>query len=147
MSPVALAILVCIVTLGVGIVFAVERARKRRFFPRLRGFADRSVTNSVRTFSERTPQVNRTFFRQFFHYLVHRFLSRIIKVLKGIEKGMTAVVRLNRKKATERVPHSTGTHLQKIAEHKEEVALTEKEKKTRKDAALRGDAPQKKENK
>lgn len=116
----------------------MERARNSRFMPRFRLFLDELCGEAQRSLGSRIPLINREFFRQLFHYSIHKILSRFLRILAVVEGWVRVVVHFNRRKATERTPEASLPHLRQIAEHKEEVALSEKEKKSRKAAALRG---------
>lgn len=139
MSPVALAISVWALTIVSVVVVLVERKTNKRFLGSVRGYVDVKLDVFFRSTKEQVPGVNQEFVRQFFHYMIHVFLSIVLRVVRRTEKILRAIVRFNRKKAIERVERDEDTYLEKIAAHKEEVALSSKEKKHRKDAALRGE--------
>ena len=138
MPIVVIASIVWILTFGSAIRLIVERARGVRFLAPLRSAMDRMVLTVQTSFGESVPAVNRLFFRQLFHYLVHIFLSRVLKFLQWGERRTHSIVRFNRKKAVVSASVNPESHLQKVAAHKEESALTSAEKKERKAAALRG---------
>jgi hypothetical protein len=70
------------------------------------------------------------FMRILLHYSLHRLLSRILDTLQLLEKKVENLVRHNRRVAkTIKQGSKEKTHLQAIAEHKEEVSLSEAEKK------------------
>ncbi len=144
MSSTALALTLSALTAVYILVLIVERRRGRRFGARMRGILDRALEGMRRSVGAHMPDINDRFFRQLFHYIIHLFLSSVIRVLEFLERGLRRIMRLNRKKAVTGVSASGAggdSHLKKIAEHKEESALTEKEKTARKKAALRGDPP------
>jgi hypothetical protein len=66
------------------------------------------------------------FMRILLHYSLHRLLSRILHTLQVLEKKVENLVRHNRRVAkTIKEGTKEKTHLQAIAEHKEEVSLSD----------------------
>ncbi len=144
MSPIALAILSISCTCGLALLFLIERKRGVRFVPRARHYADLTMERLYERTIGQLPTVNKAFFRHLFHYFIHKVLSRFLRLLERAENLVRTVVRINRQKAIERRMKEAGsgdTHLQAIAEHKEQHALTEDEKIARKMAAIGESAP------
>jgi hypothetical protein len=108
---------------------------------RVREAFDHAGDSVARTISGHVPSVNQYFFRQLFHYGIHRALSFVLRLIERIDRGIRRVVRINRKRAVSLTIPRADSHLDQIRVHKEEVALTDKEKEVRKEIALRGDSP------
>jgi hypothetical protein len=69
------------------------------------------------------------FMRLMLHYGAHSILKRVLAVIRKLEVKVEDLVRRNRSIAKDiRSSLRPKNHLDAIAEHKEEVALTEKEK-------------------
>lgn len=139
MTLLVVASVVWIVTAAMLLLFAIERVQGRRYGLSLRVVLDAAVVHTKMSWSEQVPAINRNFFRQFFHYCIHVVLSWFLQLLQWTERSIRMVLRLNRKKAIVSAAVNPDSHLQKVAAHKEESALTPTEKKARKEAALRGD--------
>jgi len=135
----AFAIVVWALTALWVVVLIVERGSRHRFLARFRVPLDRMFERATRTVGSQVPVVNEGFFRHLFHYSIHRALSRLLRLTEWVAVGIRSVVHFNRKKAKVVTAPNQDSHLQKIAVHKEENALTDKEKKTRKQKALRGE--------
>ncbi len=67
------------------------------------------------------------FMRVLFHYGAHSILKRILSMLRRLEARVEHLVRQNRKVARD-LRNRARTHLDDIADHKAEVALSDKEK-------------------
>lgn len=69
------------------------------------------------------------FMRILLHYSLHRLLSRVLHTLQSLEKKVENLVRHNRR-VVKTIKEGTKekTHLQAIADHKEEFSLSEAEK-------------------
>ena len=67
------------------------------------------------------------FMRILFHYGAHSILKRLLATLRTLEARVEYLVRQNRKVARD-LRNRARTHLDDIADHKAEVALTDKEK-------------------
>ncbi len=69
------------------------------------------------------------FLRLIMHYSVHTVLATVLHFLRGLEQRIEHAVRRNRKAAKDiKVQKQNRTHLDEIAEHKTEVALSKKQK-------------------
>ena len=116
----------------------IERWRGVRLMPRVRGFLDAKIEKQQQAVGDRVPMVNQRFFRQFFHYSVHLSLSRFLRILKNTEEKAKKMLHLNKAKARVVLEPKVDSHLAKVAAHKEEIALTDKQKQIRKKAAIEG---------
>ncbi len=135
----AFAIVVWALTALWVLVLIVESGSGHRFLARFRIPLDKLFERATRTVGSQVPVVNEGFFRHLFHYSIHRTLSRLLRFTEWVAVGIRSVVHFNRKKAKVTTEPNPDSYLQKIAVHKEENALTDKEKKTRKQKALRGE--------
>jgi hypothetical protein len=68
------------------------------------------------------------FVRLLLHYGAHSILKRILAFVRKLEMRIEELVRKNRRVAKSIGALRTSGHLGTLAEHKEEVSLTEKEK-------------------
>ncbi len=76
------------------------------------------------------PYVGRGFMRLILHYLAHGLLRRILIGIRRIERWIEQLMRQNRQVAkTIDAEKRQNSHLQAIADHKLETALTEREKR------------------
>jgi hypothetical protein len=66
--------------------------------------------------------------RLLLHYGAHTILKRVLAFIRGLEVRVEELVRKNRRIAKSIGALRSGGHLSALAEHKEEVALTDKEK-------------------
>ena len=111
-------------------VFRVEDARGgalvllggvRRGFDRL----IRAVSFKLATWH---PYLGRGFLRLLFHYFAHTVLDRLLAAARWIETRLERLVRRNRQVAKKIDAEKRQTHLDMIAAHKAETALTERPK-------------------
>lgn len=76
------------------------------------------------------PYAGRGFVRLMLHYLVHTLLKRVLRLVRRVEQWIERVMRQNRQVAKSiDAGNRPQTHLEAIAEHKVETALTEREKR------------------
>lgn len=111
------------------LVYVVEDIKGRRvFLVRARTLFDsfllvlRSKLASIIAF------FTHGFMRVLLHYGAHTILKRILSTLRNLEKKVEDLVRQNKKVVKNISSTKTRTHLDAIAEHKEESALSDKEK-------------------
>gem|GEM_PF-828474 len=111
-------------------VFRVEDTRggQRIVFGRVRTLFDWVVLWIIGVFRWLYEYIRYSFARLFFHYAAHRILKRLYIVTHFLEEKTEELLRQNRRTArrisTERHERS---HLDEIADHKEETALTREE--------------------
>jgi hypothetical protein len=112
-------------------VFRIEDARngKLLFAVRLRGFFDAVVTKVVGKLSKVETYLGKGFVRLMLHYFAHGILRRVLSFVSSTQKKLEHLLRRNKQVAKEIRTKKEKTHLDKIAEHKEETALTEAQKK------------------
>lgn len=135
-SLIAIASGVCLLLLS--IIFIIEDRKGRRFAGRVRGMLDASLEASIATWERHTPTLNGRFIRQAFHHVSDWVLSGVLRVVRFLETYVRRALSLNKKKARTATPKPS-EHLTEIAAHKESAQLSEKEKRARKDKALRGE--------
>jgi len=128
----ALILLICS-TLTLGIiagVFRVEDARdgNRVVMVRARKFFDRMVAVVTERLSKADTYLGRGFARLMLHYAAHGVLHRLLTFLGRIEKKVEHLLRSNKRVAKDIRTKKEKTHLDKIADHREEVKLTEEQK-------------------
>jgi len=128
----ALIIFICstlILTVLVGI-FRVEDAREgsRVIMVRPRSFFDKIVKGAAERLSKTDTYLGRGFTRLMLHYAAHGILHRLLTFVGRIEKKVEHLLRSNKQVAKEIRIGKEKTYLDKIADHREEVALTEKQK-------------------
>lgn len=63
------------------------------------------------------------------HYLAHNFLKRILSMLHRLEERIDTLVHKNKKAVQTMNEERSRTHLDEIAQHKHESALTESQKR------------------
>ncbi len=112
-------------------IFEDEKGN-RIILRRFRSWLDQVFLWVLRQLSVVVKFFTHGFMRLLLHYSAHRILKRVLAALKRAEKWVEGLVRHNRKIAKTIKDEAKGkTHLQTIAQHKEEVALSEEEKKER----------------
>lgn len=110
-------------------VYVVEDIKgKRIFFTRVRSWFDILLLGIIAKLSVVVSFFTHGFMRVLLHYGAHTILKRVLNTLRNLEKRVEDLVRHNRKVVKDISAAKTRTHLDAIAEHKEEVALSEKQK-------------------
>lgn len=111
-------------------IFRVEDARQgnRVMLSLLRSLLDRFVTFVGGKLSRADTYLGRGFARLMLHYAAHGILNRLLAFIGRTEKKVEHLLRRNKQVATDIRVSKKKTHLDEIAEHKEEVALTQKQK-------------------
>lgn len=71
------------------------------------------------------------FMRLMLHYGAHTILKRLLTTLRRMESRVEELVRKNRRVAKDIRAAKVKNHLDEIAQHKQEVALSEEEKEER----------------
>ncbi len=124
-------------------LFWYENRRGARFFEHVRVRIDFFVLKGIQYIHKGGHYMMNIFVRQAVHYLFHTLLRSILGLVKGSEKGLRNVMRINKTlaKRAER-ESSTRSKLEEIAIHKAANALTEDEKRIRKAKMLQGNPHQ-----
>ena len=121
------------------LLFAFERRRGSRFFPRMRQELDHAVLRLVRTFRAGLRYVAVHVVRQVGHYSFHVILAGALALMKRGERAVRSVMQTNKTLAkTAERERATRSKLEEIALHKIETTLSEKERAARKEQALNG---------
>ncbi len=119
--------------------FRHEEKAGIRYFSRARIYADVLVLRAFRAFHDLFRFIGRDFVRGMFHYAFHKFLHGILVFLRRIEEGIRNAMRTNKTLAENiEVERETRTKLEEIAFHKAANALSEEEKRERKEKTLNG---------
>ncbi len=124
-------LVLCVLT----ILFRVEEARgSRLLLSGLRTQLDRLVLTVELLCMRVTHFVNARVIRVTFHYIVHSVLGYLIALLHRVQGRLARLQVKNRYlvKAVKKT-HSVESHLEKLASFKEETALSEKEKRKRRE--------------
>lgn len=110
------------------VVYTIEDVKGRRIFlVRVREATDRFLNAFSLKVSKWLYGFAHGFMRLLFHYGAHSILKRVLSGIRNLEARVEDLVRKNRKIAKD-IRNKTRTHLNDIADHKEEVALSDKEK-------------------
>lgn len=113
-------------------LYVIEDAKgKRLFFPGVRASLDSLFLFVLGLLGRFTSFFTHGFMRLLLHYSAHKILKRILSTLQKLEAKVENMVRHNRNVAKTIKEAKEKSHLETIAEHKEEVALSEEEKRER----------------
>lgn len=132
---------VCLVAFTVyAVISGKERDRGSRFFAaNLRASIDNLIESVVSSVNKKVTYVGKYIITLSWYYSLHAFLKVILQFLAAIYSIVERVLHRNRSKARRiRIERKQSSHLTEIADHKEKTALTDSEKKKRKDKALSG---------
>lgn len=111
-------------------VFRLEDARGGQYVccARVRMGVNALYERIERTLGGWHPYLGRGFFRLIMHYLAHSVLRRVLRFVRRLEQGIETTMRRNRQVAKAIDAEKRQTHLTALSEHKEETALTERQK-------------------
>lgn len=110
------------------VVYTIEDVKgKRVFLVGVREAMDRFLNAFLQKISVWLYGFAHGFMRLLFHYGAHSILKRVLSGIRGLEARVENLVRKNRKIAKD-IRNKTRTHLSDIADHKEEVALSDEDK-------------------
>jgi hypothetical protein len=114
-------------------VFRLEDARGRVLvFASFRQALTRFLLWCVAWLQSFHPYIGRGFIRLMLHYSAHGVLKRILRLVRRIEQWIERVMRQNRQVAKSIDTQSRQqTHLEALAEHRVETALSDREKQRR----------------
>lgn len=104
---------------------------KRVFLPRLRVAFDEMLATIQRKIGSLVSFFTHGFMRLLLHYGAHTVLKRLLAALRTLESRVEELVRKNRRVAKTIRESKEKNHLDVIAEHKEEMTLSEKEREER----------------
>lgn len=120
-------------------LFRYEQSRGARFLSNVRAHIDFHLLKIRHSWNIGVRYWGRYFVRQVIHYIFHTFLTGLIKGLRVLEERLKLVVRSNRALARKSETERTSMNiLEEVALHKLEVALSEEEKKRKKQESLEG---------
>lgn len=121
------------------LVFRGEERRGERFFDRARTHVDFWILKLRHMVGVRFRTWGRYVIRQILQYLFHTLLRGSIRSLDVLEERLKDMLRRNKSLAKKSdIERTTKNKLEEIALHKLEVALTEKEKRIRKQQSIEG---------
>lgn len=125
---------------GFFLLLRYEMRKGVRFLSGIRRRLDLVVLRISAFFSNSSRFAPRRMIRQTVHYVFHRMLTSLLYFLEQFEHRVKDMLRSN-KRLARRLDAQTDrpkNKLDEIAEHKQSVALTEAEKKKRKQKSLEG---------
>ncbi len=127
------------ITVLLVLFFAYEMREGVRFGKNIRLHFDFYVLKASHFIRHFIRLISADLLRQIMHYTFHTLLGAILFALKYGERRIHDIQRANRQRArTSRVERTTRNKLDEIAEHKIAVALSEEEKRHRKEKHLLG---------
>lgn len=131
----------CLVAfIAYAIVTGLEAARGSRFFAtRIRTWLDHALEALVTAFKRKVTYVGKYIITLSWYYSLHAFLKLVLQFLASVYHIVERILHHNRSKARRiRIERKQSSHLTEIADHKTKTALSDSEKKKRKDKALSG---------
>lgn len=121
------------------LLFRHERMRGHRYCTYVRERVDFMILKLEHSIRTSCCTFTGGVLRQIFHYLFHTLVSGMLAFLKGVETALKDALRTNRTLARrsqrERMVHNK---LDEIALHKIEIALSEEQKRVRREEHLNG---------
>lgn len=122
------------------LLFRYEGKRGVRFAEHVRIHADVLVLKGTHYLHAALHYAGKDFFLQIMHYILHTMLRSLLDFMIHFEKTLRNAMRINKTLAKRAERESvTRTKLEEIALHKMENALTEDEKRIRKEKTLQGE--------
>lgn len=119
------------------ILLGIEsRKGQRVFLSGVRSWLDAKVTRLSYHTSHFKMRFGAGSLRILFHFITHRLLGFLLKILQFFESLLTKLQRRNRAIAKSVREEQEKNHLDLIAEHKESTALTAAEKQDLKDRSI-----------
>ena len=122
------------------ILSAQEAHRGSRFFATgIRRALDHAIESLIAWCTRKLTYVGKYIITLSWYYSMHAFLKLILQFLASVYYIVEKLLHHNRSKARRiRIERKQSSHLTEIADHKEKTALSDSEKKKRKDKALLG---------
>ena len=102
----------------------------------VRDWIDERLASLQRRLSHFTLHFGSGYVRILFHFIAHRVLDWLLKILKGFQGLLNRLQKHNKVKAKTIREEQEKNHLDLIAEHKVTTALTEAEKQELKDRSI-----------
>ncbi len=121
------------------VLFRYEERKGIRFADQLRLRFDYVVVTASVTLKNALRFVSKDFLQQTFHYVLHTVLKYTVHGINRIEQGVRKMMHVNKTiaKKAER-DSTTRSKLDEVALHKVATALTEEQKRVRKEKSLLG---------
>jgi len=128
------------ISLALILLFRFETKKGIRFAEKSRSALDETVYRTTHNSKYAAFGFFRHLAKEVPYFLLHSFLRLILKFIEYIEKGVKKMMHANgpRSHVSEDAQVSKNK-LSEIAQHKQDVSLSDKEKKEHKDKALDGD--------
>lgn len=116
------------------VLFRYEDARgKRVLLSSVRGILDRAVAAINGKVSRFFRHIGTGAFQATIHFLIHRLLSHLIRVLTYFESYLSRLQLRNKRIANVIRNSESRTHLSEIADHKAETSLSDEERRRRRE--------------
>jgi len=133
-----------LISVGISLVllllFRLENKKGTRFGEKSRSTLDNTVSDTARSSKSAVRGFFRRILKQFPYFLFHSFLAIILKSIEYIEQGVKKMMHANGPRLqTPDNSQRSKNKLGEIAQHKQDVSLSDKEKKEHKDRALDGE--------
>ena len=120
------------VLLLLSLLYVIEDIKGTRIvLPRAREAFDRALLFMRQQLKASLLFFTHGFMRLLLHYGAHTVLKRLLSTLRSLEGRVEELVRKNRRVAKDIRASKEKNHLDAIAAHKEEVALSDKEREER----------------
>lgn len=118
-------------------LFSVEKRRGGRFLPGVRHALDRGIATIAVSLGHVGHYVSRDVVRGTLHFLFHHTLNTLRAMTRSFERRINKLMHINYTIASaHRRPSESDTSLAEVARHKESNALSDTEKKARKEDAV-----------
>lgn len=140
MTPVLVGLLISFVcSVALVLLFSYEKKRRNRVCEHVRAHGDFFVLKIEHALHRGLTYVGSDLIPQLARYTIHAVLRGILRIVTGMESSLRKSMRINRSLAKQSERESvTRNKLEEIAIHKAEHALTEEEKRLRKEQSLEG---------
>jgi hypothetical protein len=136
LSGLAISVLVLFVFL---LLLRYESRRGVRFLNKLRSRIDFFLIKTTYQIHSFTRRIWKDYLQQIFHYSFHTLLRKLLALVQKSEDSIRTAMRVNKSLAKNAERESaTLSKLDEVALHKATMALTEDEKRIRKDRTLQG---------
>ncbi len=138
-KPLTFFLVSCVLTFFLLILFRRERKKGQRVLGTMRSHIDFWILKIRHTVFVKFRPWSQYVLRQIIQYFFHTFLRGSIKALSVLEERLKVILRTNKSLAKNTEAERTVKNkLDEIALHKLEVALTEREKRIRRQKSLEG---------
>jgi len=118
-------------------LFSVEQKRGRRFLSRIREWLDHQVAILSSVLGQVGRYISRDIVRGTVHFLFHHTLNALRAWTRWFERHLNNLMHLNYTMASaHRSSADSDTSLAEVARHKESNALSDEEKKARKEDSI-----------